>query len=423
MKKQVYILSLLYFWHCILFSFTVSFVSPQIKNFYSHFNRLKFVALELKKYHPEIDIHFIFAHFNNSIIHTDEYRKEVTLLKNNNIHIQTCAKDPDQIIQLVQDTNLIIFDFFIYEAEIASRFLHIPSICSINLVLDENHLQNYCIHNHMYNLEKKYEMKRLYDLEKKYNLDIVSQLEQAANVLFLPSAHVNVINAYPLFAQAIDFLKNRNLHTVQYAINPLPNIAHLQNRIPKKPGQKLIYVSFGTNEYETFHAFKNTIYTWLIDNFANHEEYIFIIANTQSSAFTPSHLPKNFILYKEQAPQVEILHQVDLFITHAGANSVAESIALQVPIIAIPLAFDQHTIAATIENLCIGISFLHNSENAQNAIFLKNAISNRDSLSEQKLCKSIIHILNNAKMYKENILKIKTIPCLDFIEIIKEYIS
>jgi zeaxanthin glucosyltransferase len=48
------------------------------------------------------------------------------------------------------------------------------------------------------------------------------------------------------------------------------------------------------------------------------------------------------------APQIELLKRAELCITHAGINTTLESLALGVPMVAIPVGFDQPGIAARI---------------------------------------------------------------------------
>jgi zeaxanthin glucosyltransferase len=49
-----------------------------------------------------------------------------------------------------------------------------------------------------------------------------------------------------------------------------------------------------------------------------------------------------------KAPQIELLKRAELCITHAGINTTLESLALGVPLVAIPVGFDQPGIAARI---------------------------------------------------------------------------
>lgn len=58
-------------------------------------------------------------------------------------------------------------------------------------------------------------------------------------------------------------------------------------------------------------------------------------------------LPDNIVAVR-MAPQLEILQRADCFVTHAGMNGAMESLALGVPMVAIPITNDQPGIAARI---------------------------------------------------------------------------
>ncbi len=54
-------------------------------------------------------------------------------------------------------------------------------------------------------------------------------------------------------------------------------------------------------------------------------------------------------------PQLEVLKQANLFITHGGMNSSSESLYFGVPMIVIPVMGDQPIVAQRIEDLKAGI--------------------------------------------------------------------
>jgi MGT family glycosyltransferase len=58
-------------------------------------------------------------------------------------------------------------------------------------------------------------------------------------------------------------------------------------------------------------------------------------------------IPSNAIVVPK-APQIELLKRAALCITHAGLNTTLESLAQGVPMVAIPIGFDQPGIAARI---------------------------------------------------------------------------
>lgn len=64
-------------------------------------------------------------------------------------------------------------------------------------------------------------------------------------------------------------------------------------------------------------------------------------------------LPENFIV-KNQIPQVAVLKQASLFITHGGMNSVSEAMIHGVPMVVIPFVSDQPVNARQVEKLGLG---------------------------------------------------------------------
>ena len=65
-------------------------------------------------------------------------------------------------------------------------------------------------------------------------------------------------------------------------------------------------------------------------------------------------VPNNAIIVK-RAPQLELLKQTSVCITHAGLNTVLESLAQGVPQVAVPVTFDQPGVAARIAHHQTGV--------------------------------------------------------------------
>ena len=65
------------------------------------------------------------------------------------------------------------------------------------------------------------------------------------------------------------------------------------------------------------------------------------------------HIPKNFVI-RNRVPQITVLKQASLFITHGGMNSVSEAMVSGVPLLAIPFVSDQPVNARQVEKLGLG---------------------------------------------------------------------
>lgn len=101
---------------------------------------------------------------------------------------------------------------------------------------------------------------------------------------------------------------------------------------------KLIYCSFGTIaslEREVVLSFLNR----LID-VAHKEHYILIISlPTQADDFDKLRSPENVYIFNS-VPQLDVLREADLFITHGGINSIKESVHAEVPMLMYPVHSD-----------------------------------------------------------------------------------
>jgi zeaxanthin glucosyltransferase len=65
-------------------------------------------------------------------------------------------------------------------------------------------------------------------------------------------------------------------------------------------------------------------------------------------------VPNNAVIVK-RAPQLELLKRTSVCITHAGLNTVLESLAQGVPQVAIPVTYDQPGVAARIAHRQTGV--------------------------------------------------------------------
>lgn len=65
------------------------------------------------------------------------------------------------------------------------------------------------------------------------------------------------------------------------------------------------------------------------------------------------HIPENFMI-RNRVPQINLLKQASLFITHGGMNSVSEAMVHGVPMVVIPFVSDQPVNARQVEKLGLG---------------------------------------------------------------------
>jgi len=158
-------------------------------------------------------------------------------------------------------------------------------------------------------------------------------------------------------------------------------------------GEPLIYASMGTILNGRIDVFR-TIVTAL----AKHKDLQLVLSvgdEVDPEKIGP--VPNNAIIVK-QAPQLELLKQTSVCITHAGLNTVLESLAQGVPQVAIPVTYDQPGVAARIADKQTGVvtsldkltadhlsallnEVLSNCTYRDNARTLQNAIAEANGLS------------------------------------------
>jgi MGT family glycosyltransferase len=108
-------------------------------------------------------------------------------------------------------------------------------------------------------------------------------------------------------------------------------------------GEPLIYASMGTLVNGLTDVFR--IILKAATAIPGRQLVLSIGSNIQMDDIGP--IPASAIVVSK-APQIELLKRAELCITHAGINTTLESLALGVPMVAIPVGFDQPGIAARI---------------------------------------------------------------------------
>src|SRR5438105_9347389 len=98
-------------------------------------------------------------------------------------------------------------------------------------------------------------------------------------------------------------------------------------------------------------------------------------------------VPSNAIIVK-QTPQLELLKRTSVCITHAGLNTVLESLAQGVPQVAIPVAYDQPGVAARILHKRTGV------------------VTSLDKLAADHLAILLTEVLNDS-IYRDNARKLQ----------------
>jgi len=151
-------------------------------------------------------------------------------------------------------------------------------------------------------------------------------------------------------------------------------------------GEPLIYASMGTilnGRVDVFH----TIVAALAKN--KNLQLVLSIGDQVDPRQIGS-VPNNAIIVK-RAPQLELLKTSSVCITHAGLNTVLESLAQGVPQLAIPITYDQPGVAARIAHKQTGVVTALDKLTADHLAFLLNEVLSNATYREnaRKLQKAI----------------------------------
>ena len=152
----------------------------------------------------------------------------------------------------------------------------------------------------------------------------------------------------------------------------------------KDETKKLIYVSLGT-------IFNSNIdfYKQFIKAFKNSKDFQVLMSIGKYFQIKElGDLPDNIFAFN-YVPQLQILKQTDIFITHGGINSINEAIFMNnLPIIIVPQELDQFENAKQVEKLEAGI------------------ILENNNLSPETIQNTVLKFLENEEKYKIGVEKI-----------------
>ena len=150
-------------------------------------------------------------------------------------------------------------------------------------------------------------------------------------------------------------------------------------------GEPLIYASMGTIMNGQVDVFRT-----IVAGVAKHKGTQLVLSiGDQLDPKQIGPVPNNAIIVN-QTPQLELLKRTSVCITHAGLNTVLESLAQGVPQVAIPITFDQPGVAVRIAAKKTGVTMPF------------------EELTSDHLSTLLGVVLNNA-VYRENARKLQDV--------------
>ncbi|HZG08881.1 MAG TPA: nucleotide disphospho-sugar-binding domain-containing protein [Allosphingosinicella sp.] len=118
--------------------------------------------------------------------------------------------------------------------------------------------------------------------------------------------------------------------------------------LPDSNGRPLVYCSFGTLQGSRLHLFERVARACAELDLRLVLTHCGRLTDAQAARLPGTPFVRDFL------PQEAVLRRVDLVVTHAGFNTVIESLAEGLAMVALPLAFDQPAVGARIAYAGVG---------------------------------------------------------------------
>jgi MGT family glycosyltransferase len=400
----------------------ISIVTPP---FSGHLKILSKLARELRVKNKDTKITFIVTGWNDVKISKEDaeslHFQKIDIIELNKEKIK--GSQPmtftfprvvdltDKVIEACKESDYVIYDFFSLEGYIAAKRLNLPAVCSIPAIMGPFNPDCKMLHE---GIQKN--INDIKKLENKYYLDIANQLEMVSDGFFITSDYHNVQWSWKKFITEKSYKEHRSVQdyffirpdVIQNETTPL-----IEKLLEIKKHKKIIYLSLGTvvtgnlwNNVKETREFIKKIFKEVTDRFSHDNNVEVVVATGRKISDLFTEIPKNFHVY-EQVPQTSILKLADVFVTHAGGNSVNEAIDAEIPMVAIPFFGDQHVCSDNIAKQGIGISLLADAKYNDSIVDTESCHLERTSMNQNGLVKAIDAVLCDQK-YKNKFTQLKS---------------
>ncbi|WP_308005874.1 glycosyltransferase [uncultured Chryseobacterium sp.] len=208
--------------------------------------------------------------------------------------------------------------------------------------------------------------------------DVLSVFDHFYNIIISSPDFLTetpIINQQDLYIG--DCLPKDNILASYFDIESLKNKFYEQNRL----GKKLIYFSLGSwadqINYEKAQLIIQNIIKSADDPLM--DDYVILIAAANLYEQYKQHQSDKIIMYK-WVPQMEILHYADIAILHGGMGGIKHSIMNEIPMIIVPLDFDQSENADRVVANRLGAKMDAFSMSAEEIVSKINEVQNNDEI-------------------------------------------
>ncbi|MBO1583315.1 macrolide family glycosyltransferase [Bacillus sp. XF8] len=293
------------------------------------------------------------------------------------------VKSMDNIIKIIlEEIKEEEYDYVIYDNNFAvgwivAEALKLPKISSCTTFAVTKKLFTALMKNQNEGDKKASFYQEAMNILEKWQEIYGISMNEKQNVMTCPG-NITIVYTSKFFQPDVEEFDDSYIF-VGPSIPPRQDVQNISFK--QKKVDRLIFISMGTvfNQqldfyYTCFEAFKNTPAT------------IILSVGKHIDISELNNIPSNFRVYN-YVPQLEVLKQANLFITHGGMNSSSESLYFGVPMVVIPVMGDQPIVAQRIEELKAGIQL------------------SRKNLIPEVLRNTAMHVLSN-DIYSENSYKI-----------------
>jgi zeaxanthin glucosyltransferase len=149
--------------------------------------------------------------------------------------------------------------------------------------------------------------------------------------------------------KSLDFPRSHLPNTFHH-VGPIrsPRLAEPALDLPVEAGRPFVFASFGTLQGSRFQLFRK------VAKACRELEYQLLVAHC--GGLRPREAKRLGATWvTDFAPQRAALARADLLVTHAGVNTVLDALATDVPMLALPMAFDQPGMAARVIHAGVGL--------------------------------------------------------------------
>ncbi|MEH7358762.1 macrolide family glycosyltransferase [Priestia aryabhattai] len=278
-----------------------------------------------------------------------------------NIHIQT-SLDTLKLVHIL--SKKIEFDFVFYDkfgaGELVRDYLRIPGIVSsASFLMPKDRLR-------MMPLHPDSDVPFQPDEQAQYGLSLLKNqfgIEPKNLLQFMNNeGELTVVYTSRFFQPLHEHFDDSCLF-----IGPSFPKRHRSHDFPleKLKDEKVLYISMGTvlHDVEGF-------FNLCIDAFSDFDGKVVIAAGDRADFKRIKKAPEHFIILP-YVPQLDVLKEADVFITHGGMNSVNEAIHFNVPLVVLPHGKDQPIVAQRLVELNAGYRL---AKETVNASLLRSAV-------------------------------------------------